>query len=190
MKMSAKARDGQGRWRCKTIGVRVSPEENAEIDALAALSGMSKQDYCIHRMLQRDVVVIGNPRVHKALKIQMEQLCREFSKLCSVNDVSAEGLGFTLALACMGAIREFFGTGCLLGFTIIPNFSIGFFNLPPGGFFVFGVLIAIMQAATKGKALKAKGFSCGLCPMYNSCNTAEANEEVEAEKAAKTAAAV
>ena len=100
------------------------------------------------------------------------------------------GLGFTLALACMGAIREFFGTGCLLGFTIIPNFSIGFFNLPPGGFFVFGVLIAIIQAATKGKALKAKGFSCGLCPMYNSCNTAEANEEVAAEKAAKAAPAV
>ena len=100
------------------------------------------------------------------------------------------GLGFTLALAAMGAIREFFGTGCLLGFTIIPNFSIGFFNLPPGGFFVFGVLIAIIQAATKGKALKAKGFSCGLCPMYNSCNTAEANEELEAEKAAKAAPAV
>lgn len=90
--MSAKARDGQGRWRCKTIGVRVSPEENAEIDTLAALSGMSKQDYCIRRMLQRDVVVVGNPRVHKALSRQMEQLCQEFSKLCSVNDVSAEAL--------------------------------------------------------------------------------------------------
>ena len=90
--MSAKARDGQGRWRCKTIGVRVSPEENAEIDALVALSGMTKQDYCISRMLQRDVVVVGNPRVHKALKIQMEQLCREFSKLSNVNDVSAEAL--------------------------------------------------------------------------------------------------
>ena len=46
--MSAKARDGQGRWRCKTIGVRVSPEENAEVDALAALSGMSKQDDCMY----------------------------------------------------------------------------------------------------------------------------------------------
>ena len=90
--MSAKARDGQGRWRCKTIGVRVSPEENAEIDALAALSGMSKQDYCIHRMLQRDVVVTGNPRVHKALKNQMEQLCQEFEKLCNANEVSAEAL--------------------------------------------------------------------------------------------------
>ena len=90
--MSAKARDGQGRWRCKTIGVRVSPEENAELDALVALSGMTKQEYCINRMLQRDVVIVGNPRVYKALKSQMEQLCREFSKLCSVNNVSAEAL--------------------------------------------------------------------------------------------------
>ena len=76
--MSAKARDGQGRWCCKTIGVRVSPEENAEIDALAALSGMTKQDYCIRRMLQRDVVVVGNPRVHKALKNQMERIWKEY----------------------------------------------------------------------------------------------------------------
>ena len=90
--MSAKARDGQGRWRSKTVGVRISPEENIELDTLVALSGMTKQDYCINRMLQRDVVVTGNPRVHKALKNQMEQLCQEFQRLCNVNDVSAEAL--------------------------------------------------------------------------------------------------
>lgn len=90
--MSAKARDGQGRWRSKTVGVRISPEENVELDTLVALSGMTKQDYCINRMLQRDVVVTGNPRVHKALKNQMEQLCQEFQRLCNVNDVSAEAL--------------------------------------------------------------------------------------------------
>ena len=101
--MSAKSRDGQGRWRSKTIGIRISPEENAELDALVALSGMTKQDYCINRMLQRDVVVVGNPRVHKALKIQMEQLCREFSRLCSVNDVSAEALH---VLKCLAEIFE------------------------------------------------------------------------------------
>lgn len=90
--MSAKARDGQGRWRCQTIGVRVSPEENAEINALAALSGKTKQDYCIDRMLQRDVVVMGNPRVHKVLRNQMEQLCVAFTRLCSVSEVSPETL--------------------------------------------------------------------------------------------------
>ena len=47
--MTAKARDSQGRWRSMTIGVRVSPEENAEINALAALSGMTKQNYCIEQ---------------------------------------------------------------------------------------------------------------------------------------------
>ena len=72
LQMSAKARDGQGRWRSKTVGVRISPEENAELDTLVALSGMTKQDYCINRMLQRDVVVTGKPRVHKALKNQIQ----------------------------------------------------------------------------------------------------------------------
>ena len=90
--MSAKARDGQGRWRSKTVGVRISPEENAELDAFVALSGMTKQDYCINRMLQRDVVVTSNPRVHKALKNQMEKLCQEFGRLCNANEVSTETL--------------------------------------------------------------------------------------------------
>ena len=88
--MSAKSRDGQGRWRCKTIGVRVSPEENEEINTLAALSGMSKQDYAICRLCNREVVVVGNPRVHKALKNQMVQLCEEFKSLCSSGEVNAE----------------------------------------------------------------------------------------------------
>lgn len=90
--MSAKARDKHGRWRCQTIGVRISPEENTKINQLAALSGMTKQDYCINRMLQRDVVVVGNPRVHKALKNQMEQLYLEFSRLCSAAEISPETL--------------------------------------------------------------------------------------------------
>lgn len=90
--MSAKARDGQGRWRSKTIGVRVSPEENAEINALVALSGMTKQDYAIHRLQNREITVMGNPRVHKALKKQMEQLYLEFSRLCSVEEISPETL--------------------------------------------------------------------------------------------------
>ncbi|MBQ6623466.1 MAG: electron transport complex subunit E, partial [Mogibacterium sp.] len=68
-----------------------------------------------------------------------EAFANKNSVIDSAFDGIGMGLGFTLALAAMGAIREFFGTGCLLGFTIIPNFSIGFFNLPPGGFFVFGV---------------------------------------------------
>lgn len=112
-----------------------------------------------------------------------EAFANKNSVIDSALDGIGMGIGFTLALAAMGAIRELLGTGCLLGKTIIPNFSIGFFNLAPGGFFVYGILIAVLIAATKGKALKAKDFSCGVCPMYNSCNLAEANEEVAAQAA-------
>ena len=112
-----------------------------------------------------------------------EAFANKNSVIDSALDGIGMGIGFTLALAAMGSIRELLGTGCLLGKTIIPNFSIGFFNLAPGGFFVYGILIAVLIAATKGKALKVKDFSCGVCPMYNSCNLAEANEEVAANAA-------
>lgn len=48
--MSEKNRDEHGRWRNRTIGFRVSPEEDAEINALVALSGLTKQDYIINRL--------------------------------------------------------------------------------------------------------------------------------------------
>ena len=88
--MSEKNRDEHGRWRNRTIGFRASPEEDAEINALVALSGLTKQDYIINRLCNRDVVVMGNPRVHKALKIQMEHLCEEFSRLCNASEISPE----------------------------------------------------------------------------------------------------
>ena len=75
------------------------------------------------------------------------------------------------------------GIGMGLGFTVFSESwftPIQFFGLAPGGFFVFGFLIAMLNLATKGKALKKQSFSCGGCPMYNSCNLAEANEEVAA----------
>lgn len=88
--MSAKNRDEHRRWRSKTIAFRVSPEENEQICALAKLSGMTKQDYLISRTMNRDVVVMGNPRVHKALKRQMEQLILEFQRLTDTSSLSPE----------------------------------------------------------------------------------------------------
>ena len=101
--MSAKNRDEHGRWRSKTIAFRVTPEENTLIDTLAKLSGMTKQDYIIHRLTNRDVVVIGNPRVHKALKRQMEQLILEFQKLTSATELDPET---TVVLEYLARIYE------------------------------------------------------------------------------------
>ena len=47
MKMSAKNLDSKGRFRARTIGFRVSPEEDKQINIAVSLSGLTKQDYIV-----------------------------------------------------------------------------------------------------------------------------------------------
>lgn len=54
------------------------------------------------------------------------------------------GLGFTLALAVMGFIRELLGAGTILGHTVLPEKAI-LVAAPCGGFLVLGCLVALMQ---------------------------------------------
>ncbi len=79
--------DKQGRWRNKTVSFRMSKEEVTLLDNLVALSGLTKQDYIIKRLLCKDVVVVGNTRVYKALKNYMQQLCIELKKLTNGNQI-------------------------------------------------------------------------------------------------------
>ena len=78
--MSAKNMDNHNRWRNKTVAFRVSPKEDEQLEIFVKLSGLTKQDYITRRLLCKDVVVQGNPRVFKALKNQfaavLEQLRR------------------------------------------------------------------------------------------------------------------
>ncbi|BFL15797.1 hypothetical protein K190097F3_12980 [Enterocloster clostridioformis] len=73
--------DYKGRWRNHTVAFRVSDEESKLLNDLVALSGLTKQDYITRRLLCRDVVVQGNPRVYKALKNQMAAICEELKRL-------------------------------------------------------------------------------------------------------------
>ena len=66
--MSAKSLDSKGRWRSRTVSFRMSPEEDTLLETFAKLSGLTKQDYIISRLLDREVVVQGNPKVYKALR--------------------------------------------------------------------------------------------------------------------------
>ncbi|MBR0484214.1 MAG: hypothetical protein IJJ69_05445 [Oscillospiraceae bacterium] len=87
--MSAKNLDNKGRFRNLTIGFRVSPEENKLINSAVALSGLTKQDYIVKRLLCRDVVVQGNPKVYKALKNQLAEVLTELQRIensCAVDD--------------------------------------------------------------------------------------------------------
>lgn len=83
--MSAKNRDHKNRWRSKTVAFRMSPEEAVELNVLARLSGLTKQDYLIRRVLGKDVVVNGNPRVFKALRNQLSSVLEELRRLESVS---------------------------------------------------------------------------------------------------------
>ena len=80
-----KALDYKGRWRNHTVAFRVSPEESEQIDKAVRLSGFTKQDYITRRLLCRDVVVQGNPRVYKALKNQMAAIHEELKRMESIS---------------------------------------------------------------------------------------------------------
>ena len=90
--MSAKNLDRHNRWRSKTVAFRVTPEENALIDTFAQLSGRTKQDYITDRLLCREVVVQGNPRVYKALKEQLTAVHEELLRVGRCSDVTLEFL--------------------------------------------------------------------------------------------------
>ena len=82
--------DTKGRWRNRNVGFRVSEEEAKLLDDLVELSGLAKQDYILRRLLNREVVVQGNPKVFKALKHQMEKSYEELKRLETVSDDNAE----------------------------------------------------------------------------------------------------
>lgn len=88
--MTAKCLDRYHRWRNKTVAFRVSPEENELISTLVRLSGKTKQDYIIDRLLQREVVVQGNPRVYKALRGQLAAVHQELLRIEGGGDVTPE----------------------------------------------------------------------------------------------------
>ena len=89
------------------------------------------------------------------------------------------GIGFTLALVVMGSIREIIGAGSIFGVSIITEnmAPMIIFILPPGGFFVYGMLVAIVNKITikKGKVPKNQ-IGCGGCPMASSCSRANQGE--------------
>ena len=87
--MTAKVKDNHNRWRSKTVAFRMSPEEANQLDAFVQMSGLSKQDYLIQRALKREVVVVGNPRVYKGLRTQMEAVHEELQRIsekCFIDD--------------------------------------------------------------------------------------------------------
>ena len=110
------------------------------------------------------------------------------------------GIGFTLALVVMASIREvlgsgsfldgidsltaLFGAGSFTGFHDILSHPMSILTLAPGGFFVFGVVMALANklAESKGKP-KADLKGCSNCPMAHSCALINTDESCDNQKA-------
>ena len=100
-----------------------------------------------------------------------EMFARENTVVDSFFDGVGMGFGFTLALCAMATIREVLGAGTFCGIAIpfLKEHSLSILTMAPGGFFIFGCLIALINKITKGKGVKRKDFSCDICPSAAFC---------------------
>ena len=82
--------------------------------------------------------------------------------LLSVADGLGMGLGFTLAITLLSALREIIGSGTLFGMQVLPESipPLGIISRPPGGFIMLGLLLitvnAILAAQNRRKLAKAE----------------------------------
>ena len=94
------------------MAFRVSPEEDEQIEAAVRLSGLTKQDYITRRLLCRDVVVQGNPRVFKALKTELATVLTELKRIEASNSVDEELLNvIELITIILGGLKGEDGNG-------------------------------------------------------------------------------
>ena len=112
--------------------------------------------------------------------------------LPSILDGLGMGIGFTATLTVMGIIRELIGAGTIFSLPVTANFidPMLIMILPPGGFFVFGILVAVSNALAnkKGKPI-VESIGCAGCAENGSCPFAGNSEKCEKPDAAEIEAA-
>ena len=101
-----------------------------------------------------------------------EAFANKNSVVDSALDGIGMGLGYTLTATVMACIRELIGSGTLFGATITANLFSPFTILimAPGGFFIFGCLIALVNKITKGSVKDKRVNKCIGCPGAEFCN--------------------
>ena len=98
-----------------------------------------------------------------------EAFASKHTVVASVCDGLGMGLGFTLAIVIIGAVREIFGAGTLFGFRVVYFVEpMTLFILPAGGFFALGIVIAVVNLIS-GKRPPEK-MGCEGCAAEGSCH--------------------
>lgn len=104
-----------------------------------------------------------------------ESFASKNKPLPSILDGAGMGIGFTICLFLMGSIREIIGNGSWMGM-VFNNGSVIqpmlIMILPPGGFFVFGLLVALFNRLAEGKGKEPATLTCCNCPQAASCRKA------------------
>lgn len=111
-----------------------------------------------------------------------EMFASKNTPVASILDGLGMGVGFTAVLTIMGAIRELLGAGTLFSFPVTAEFidPMVVFLLPPGGFFVFGMLVAASNAIAKKNGKKpVEHLGCANCPSRAMCNRESCEEKEE-----------
>ena len=101
-----------------------------------------------------------------------EMYARKNNVLDSALDGIGMGIGFLVALLLIASFREIFGNGSFAGIEIpfLSSYKIPIIVEAPGGFLVYGIVIAIMNKLTEKKGgVKRKSFSCEGCPSSKHC---------------------
>ena len=88
--MSAKNCDKHNRFRDRTIGFRVSSEEDHQINTVVELSGMTKQDYIVSKLLDRKIYVQGNCKIHRAVYDKLNEVLVELQRIGSGENIGDE----------------------------------------------------------------------------------------------------
>ena len=111
-----------------------------------------------------------------------EMFARKNGIVDSALDGLGMGLGFLLALLAMATIREVLGAGSFAGIAIpfLTEYHVPILAQAPGGFLVFGILIAVVNkiGVKKGEE-KRKNFSCEGCPSAALCGKTACSDHAE-----------
>ena len=103
-----------------------------------------------------------------------EAFAAKNNPVASLFDGLGIGLGFTIALTLLGAVREFLGTGKMFGLSLIPEeYGMLIFVLAPGAFIALGYLIALVNRLKKALIFISAVFVnnivlsqfLGICPF-------------------------
>lgn len=105
-----------------------------------------------------------------------EMFASKNSVLPSILDALGMGVGFTAALILMGSVREIIGAGTIFGMSLTKGHiePMLILILPPGGFFVFGILVSVAnKIAVKLNQKPIDSLGCKGCPSAHGCNMTE-----------------